>query len=85
MLRLKVGVGAVGLLVAAAGLAAGTFALSAAPASGTVQREAVTTVRVTATEFRFKLSRTTVPAGVVVSRRAGTPTCAPFRVMPPPV
>jgi uncharacterized cupredoxin-like copper-binding protein len=66
MLRLKVGLGAVGLLSAAAGLAAGPFALTAAPASGTVQREAVTTVRVTATEFRFKLSRTTVPVGVVV-------------------
>src|SRR5258705_13334906 len=65
MLRSKIGVGAVALLVAAGGFAA-TFALSAAPASGTLQRSAVTTVKVTATEFKFKLSRTTVPVGTVV-------------------
>jgi uncharacterized cupredoxin-like copper-binding protein len=66
MFRSKIGVGAVGLLVAAAGFGVGTFALSAAPASGTPQRADVTTVKVTATEFKFKLSRTTVPVGVVV-------------------
>jgi uncharacterized cupredoxin-like copper-binding protein len=66
LFRSKVGVGAVGLLVAAAGFAAGTFALSAAPASGTTQRATVTTVKVTATEFKFKLSRTPVPVGTVV-------------------
>jgi uncharacterized cupredoxin-like copper-binding protein len=66
MLRSKVRVGAVVLLVAAAGFAVGTFTLSAAPASGTAQRAVVTKVKVTATEFKFKLSRTTVPVGVVV-------------------
>jgi uncharacterized cupredoxin-like copper-binding protein len=67
LFRAKAGVGAVGLLVAAAGFAAGTFALSAAPASGSPQRATVTTtVKVTATEFKFKLSRTTVPVGTVV-------------------
>jgi uncharacterized cupredoxin-like copper-binding protein len=66
MFRSKIGVGAVGLLVVAAGFGVGTFALSAAPASGTPQRADVTTVKVTATEFKFKLSRTTVPVGVVV-------------------
>jgi uncharacterized cupredoxin-like copper-binding protein len=66
MLKSKVRVGAVGLLVAAAGFAVGTFTLSAAPASGTAQRAVVTKVKVTATEFKFKLSRTTVPVGAVV-------------------
>src|SRR6266550_5210093 len=65
MLNSKVRVGAIGLLVAGAGFAVGTFGLSAAPASGTAQRAVVTNVKVTATEFKFKLSRTTVPVGAV--------------------
>jgi uncharacterized cupredoxin-like copper-binding protein len=66
MLNSKVRLGAVGLLVAGAGFAVGTFGLSAAPASGTAQRAVMTKVKVTATEFKFKLSRTTVPVGAVV-------------------
>jgi uncharacterized cupredoxin-like copper-binding protein len=67
MLRSFIKVGLVGLLSAAAGVAAATFVLSPAPASGTPQRAAVTTkVTVAASEFKFKLSRKTVPVGVVV-------------------
>jgi uncharacterized cupredoxin-like copper-binding protein len=69
MLRSFIRVGLVGLLPAAAGVAIATFALNPAPASGTPQRLAVTTkVTVLASEFKFKLSRKTVPAGVVIFR-----------------
>lgn len=68
MLRSHVGVGVVWLVVVAAGFAAATFAVSPTPASGTPQRGAVTKVTVTATEFKFKLSRKTVPVGVVEFR-----------------
>jgi uncharacterized cupredoxin-like copper-binding protein len=69
MLRSFIRVGLVGLLPAAAGVAAATFALNPAPASGTPQRAAVTTkVTVLASEFKFKLSRKTVPVGVVIFR-----------------
>lgn len=68
MLRSHVGVGVVWLLVVAAGFAAATFAVSPTPASGTPQRGAVAKVTVTATEFKFKLSKKTVPVGVVEFR-----------------
>ena len=60
---------AVVLLVAvgATGLAAGVFTGSGAASPKTVKAPAVTTkVTVTASEFRFKLSKTKVPVGTVV-------------------
>lgn len=67
MLRSFIRIGLLGLVPAAAGVAAATFVLNAAPASGTLQRAVVTTnVTVAASEFKFKLSRKTVPVGVVV-------------------
>jgi nitrite reductase (NO-forming) len=56
-----------GLVVAMAALTAGGFALAAgSSAAGTGQHAAVTTVTVAASEFKFKLSRTTAPVGTVV-------------------
>lgn len=55
------------LLCATAGLLTAILGLGAAPAQGTSARHtAVTTITVTATEFKFKLSRRTVPIGTVV-------------------
>jgi nitrite reductase (NO-forming) len=58
---------AAGLVVALAALTAGGFALAAGTsAAGTNRHAAVTTVTVAASEFKFKLSRTTAPVGTVV-------------------
>jgi nitrite reductase (NO-forming) len=55
-----------GLLIAATALTAGGFAVAAGTATATKQHATVTTVTVAASEFKFKLSRKTVPVGTVV-------------------
>ena len=54
------------VLCAAMGLFAAKFSFAARPASGTMGRAgSATTITVVATEFKFKLSRTSVPVGTV--------------------
>ena len=54
------------VLCAAMGLFAAKFSFAARPASGTMGRAgSATTITVIATEFKFKLSRTSVPVGTV--------------------
>jgi uncharacterized cupredoxin-like copper-binding protein len=65
MRRSKVGVTAIGILLAAAGFVA-AFALGPATAAGDSARARTTSVTVTATEFKFKLSRSEVPVGTVI-------------------
>jgi len=66
MRRSNIGIGFVGLLLAAAGFAFAVVALRPASAAGSAQARSPTSVTVTATEFKFKLSRKTVPVGTVV-------------------
>jgi plastocyanin len=66
MRRSNLGIGFVGLLLAAAGFSVAAIALRPASAAGSAQARRATSVTVTATEFKFKLSRRTAPVGTVV-------------------
>jgi plastocyanin len=56
----------ISILVAAGAAAAGVFFAISPFAGAQPAREASTTVRVTATEYKFKLSRRSAPHGLVV-------------------
>jgi uncharacterized cupredoxin-like copper-binding protein len=68
MMRSHLTVRAFGIPAFVAALAAGGFALAPGRAAGTTQHATATTVTVAASEFKFKLSRKTVPVGTVTFR-----------------